>query len=388
MKQLIYFIVLLSLVTMGCMSEREQQIKKQCKQIERTLKSKEGMSDIEIVNIDFADSILPCASNISVVRHTLLLSQAINDLQKSISNFKALLAFGESQIWIKTMTPEQLSKYNDYQSTYKRASDIQNKLKKESRNWRPRKNDNTLADIYIVAEFNATKDDQPQSYVGVFYYTYRNNDYDYNPYDFKSYNLFSKNDASIIKSTFLNMYAGKPLPSLEGEKIDVVPADEDPSMSLEERRHLRAQRQTQKEHEERLKRVAENKIRDEKTESTIKNGIRDYVKNMNRGGRTHVDEMTTFIKASFDGQTINMYYTIHANKSDYSSYQWEALKSSMEESIKSQCQNVFDYFVSHGIERQEVKGAFDRLRLNWQYIYRDYNGNHIFTIPITNYNLH
>lgn len=104
---------------------------------------------------------------------------------------------------------------------------------------------------------------------------------------------------------------------------------------------------------------------------------------MNKGGSVQVDEMTVFVKSSLKGNTICAYYNLAADKNTYSSYQWEAFRSMMEQSLKEQCQNVLQYFIGNGTSKYEVKQAFNRLGVKWKYIYRDYYGRNLFTITIT-----
>lgn len=149
----------------------------------------------------------------------------------------------------------------------------------------------------------------------------------------------------------------------------MVPKDEDPTKTRKEREEIKMRQRLLEENH--------------KIDSEITAGIRKFVNNMNKGGATQVDEMTTFVKSSLNGYTINVYYNLYADKSEYSSYQWQAFGSMMEQTLKEQCQNVIQYFVNNDTPKYKVKEAFNRLGVKWKYLYRDYYGRNLFTVTIT-----
>lgn len=321
-----------------------------------TIKQKESLSDIKLVEIYENDSLFPYTKDTLVVNSTLHLHQSVLDLENKIKEFKLQLSGKTNQIWIKTITPAQAESYENYEKSQLRAYEAM-------RAFLSLRNYSTINN-YTLVKIEALQGNTTNKYLGIFYFGNQTD-----PHSVTKYYLIPMSEATLLSSLYSQSSQNGHLPSLEEEGIDVVPADEDPTKTREERAMIKAQQ----------KLLAENK----KIDSEITIGIREFVNNMNKGGATQIDEMTTFVKSSLNGHTINIYYNILADKNDYSSYQWQAFGAMMEQSLKEQCQNVLQYFVSNGTPKYKVKEAFDRLGVKWNYVYRDYYGKKLFTVTIT-----
>ena len=348
-----------STILTSCQSSMEERIEN----IKGTLVKKKNIGEITYIETYENDSIFLWSKDTLAMEGIKKYHKSAYELENSIKEFKSLLRDSTNRIWRKTFTPEQKDSYLKYNNEQMKASSALNDLGLYSLSFIPdsiTKNHCTHVRIKTLIG-NTTKE-----YLGVFYFNNPSQ-----PNEVSTYYLISMEEVSQLPTWYAKSIQDRSIPTLEKLGIDVVPEDEDPTKTPEEREKIKFQQAKQR-------RIEEEK----KIEAEIISGIREFVKSMNKGGSTRVDEMTTFIKSSLTGNTINIYYNILANKNDYSDYQWEAYGSMMEQSLKEQCQNVLQYFVNNGPSRYEVKNAFNRLGIRWNYIYRDYTGRHLFTVAI------
>lgn len=336
----------------GCNSPLD----KRTNAIMETLTSKKELEDIKLVRIYENDSVFPCAKDTLVINLIKNLQQSVFNLENTIKEFKSLLPANTDRIWVKTMTPDQTASYKNYEYAYLQASKAMEALLYK-------RNSNSDENHSIVS-IEESKGKTSNDYLGIFYFGDQSD-----PFKVTKYYLFPMEEATALSSLYTQSAQNGQLPTLYKEGIDVVPVDEDPTKTIEERAEIK----------KRQKQLEENK----KIDSEIIQGLKEFVNNMNKGGSVQIDEMTTFVKSSLNGNTISAYYNLIADKNEYSSYQWQAFGSMMEQSLKEQCQNVLQYFVANGRPKYKVKEAFNRLGVKWKYVYRDYYGRNLFTITIT-----
>lgn len=347
----LFFLFSFPCILYGCKSPMD----KNADSIVETLEQKENLRDIKLVEIYEDDSLFPYAKDTLVINSTLCLHKSMFDLENKIKEFKSKISGKTNRIWIKTMTPEQAESYENYERAQLKAS-------KAMRAFLSLRNSSTN-NKYTLVNIKALQGKTTDNYLGIFYFGNQTD-----PNTVSRHYLIPMSEAILLSSLYSQSSNGY-LPSLEKAGIDVVPADEDPTKTREERAMIKAQQ----------KQLAENK----KIDLEITTGIREFVNNMNKGGATQVDEMTTFVKSSLNGHTINIYYNLIADKNNYTSYQWQAFGSMMEQSLKEECQNVLQHFVTNGTPKYKVKEAFNRVGVKWNYVYRDYYGRNLFTVTIT-----
>lgn len=346
--KLLIIVLSISCIFVGCKSPMDRRTDA----ILETLVSKEDLEDIKLEKIYENDSIFPCAKDTAILNHIQNLYKSTSDLEIAIKEFKSLLPDSTGRIWMKTMTPAQITSFKNYESAYQDASRAR---------WSfPSEELSSSDQICVIVELKALKGKMTNEYLGVFYF---GNQTDAS--NLTKYYLFPMNEAMELCSFYNQLVHYYELPTLEKEGIDVVPADEDPSKTPQERVEIKRREEYRK------------------IDSEITQGLREFVISMNKGGAIQVDEMTKFVKSSLNGYTISVYYNLLADKSEYSSYQWEAFGSMMEQSLKEDCQNVLQFFVAKGTPKYKVKEAFNRLGVKWIYVYRDYYGRNLFTVKIT-----
>lgn len=186
---------------------------------------------------------------------------------------------------------------------------------------------------------------------------------------------FTQEQVKWISNLYINRkkYNTSFIPNLENEGFDIIQEEEDPTKTKEERTKIKSREIAEKE-----------KRKNEELDTQIKNDIHAYINAMNANGSVQVDDITIFQKAAYNSSTISIYYRLNARKSDYSSYQWEAIGDFKKTDIREQCKDVLKYFIGNvTVSRYEVEEAFERIGLKWKYIYKDLHGNTLFTIEIT-----
>lgn len=363
---LFVFIALSQVVIVSCQSLEEKRLES----IKLYLEGETNPNDIKIISLEDKTPLNKIIQDSLITARFVNLLQNIDDTRKAIDSFKESTADSSKRVWIKTMTKEQKDAYQMFMKFRSKALGSYQNI--SSYNWDSQVNTTGTNNISIPSNYIITdyKNNRGEKIIEVFYFNGTKNQSDISvSYKFTQGWIECASNIYINRNTHYT----SPIPSLENEGFDIVPEDEDPTKTKEERAEIKAQEITEKE-----------KRKNEKLDTQIKNDIRAYINAMNANGSVQVDDITIFQKAAYNSSTISIYYRLNVKKSDYSSYQWEAMGDFKKTDIREQCKDVLKYFIGNvSVSRYEVEKAFERIGLKWKYIYKDIYGNTLFTIEIT-----
>lgn len=331
-----------------------------------------NQKDIIITSLTFKPSSEPmyqkvCIDNaLSLIKNKVeydsLLSVFLDSISQETEN---------KRLWHKTMTPQMRHVTDRLEALHNTIINEFKSVINDSRN--------TARTMSAYYRFNQT--------FWVTYHLSNSKDEKYHFYELDS--LYNVKDKRIVSQTqwqaiknlfalsdsihYASDYKGEFVTSLESLGFDIVPDDEDPTKTKEERQEIK-----------RLAIIAEENRKNREIDTQIIADLKTFIKYWNQDVPKCVDDVTIADKASFNSHKITYNYTLIAQKSDYSSYQWEALKETMEANLLDECQNILVYFQNKGrMSTYDIKQAFERIGLSWDYVYRDINGRHLFTINIS-----
>lgn len=327
-------------------------------------------------NVNYSDSI------VSVFNDSICIGQGINvwnhlqTLRVALNEFKDLYSDTIPRVWLKTIAGKEKALYDQVQNNYSNTFEAYKKLLSTVRNF----SDKTNVALKVM---NMSYRIGNKYYMGIFYF-------DINDNLIKSYLLDEsqyedvKEIITLAQNEVSNSYWGSTkgawIPNYETAGIDIVPVDEDPTKTKEERAEIKRLLEEQ----ERIK-IEQEKIKKEKAiDNKIISDLKSFIRHWNQGGAKQVDYMTIAERASFKNPNIYYYFKMIVDKDEFSDYQWRAMESTMNSNLKDECNNVLQYFVTNGgLSRYEVKDAFKRIGLNWTYTYKDMYGRTLMTINIT-----
>lgn len=191
-----------------------------------TISSEKELPEAKLVHIYKNDSIFFCAKDTSVFKLLQNLNQSVSNLEHTIKDFKVHLPVNAERIWIKTMNPDQKESYKKYEQAYHEASEARSAFLMHHSN---------SSGIHSIVKIEAYNDKTTKDYLGIFYF---NDPVD--PYKVTDYYLFPMKEALELSSLYTQSTQNGQLPTLDKEGIDVVPEDEDPTKTPEERARIKS----------------------------------------------------------------------------------------------------------------------------------------------------
>lgn len=397
MKQI--FGVLLTLILLTACQSVDEKRKDSIKDI----LSKKGVSN-SMIEFLSEDSLMIPLLDSEVMELSIVVLGKINDSQNSIDEFINFLQEdttnedSSKRIWLKTMTPQQNLAYHKILNEEKETGSLWELLGKKIM-W---KATNSFKDSPTIITVEYTDNhllDSTKKMRGIFYFNDTNRVSVISKYYILTLQEYNQAVGVSIAASKNNSNI---LPKLDNLGYDIVPIDEDPTKTKEERVEIKriqrekelaeeqrqrdlAEAQRQKElAEAQHKREEEEKKRLKQIDNKIIKDIKTFISYWNQGCPTQVDEVTIGVNAIFRSNKIYYNYKLLVNKGDLSSSQWENIKSTMERNLKSECQNILQYFVNdQKLSIYEIKQAFKRIGLSWSYTYKDIYGRTLFSVIIT-----
>lgn len=347
---------------------------------------KSSQSDIvEIIEYNYVDD--------SKIIEKLTLAEDIlskvSFLDKLLLDFKKLYSDDTTRIWLKTILEHHKEEYDSICKLREVVSNLYLRLYMMDID---SKKDSTMSVTY-------SKNDSV--YIGIFCF-----DLDDKISSTKILNKATYTQLKNILDKSKNN-SSVSLPSFEGIGLDIVPIDEDPTMTKEERDSLKKearQRQIEKERKEKEARDAirqeelqkklekerkEREIAEKKRlkqyESDINRILKDYVFVANLQSATSVDLATVFDRASFNGRTLSKYYVFAASKNEYTSSQWKTVLSARTEKIIiPECADMVSIIVEQtNASRSDIIQAMKNMGIKWKYYFRDYNERPLPAVIVT-----
>lgn len=359
MRKLILFAVT-SLFLSSCQfkSLKERKIDS----IKSFLTSKiENTSEIEIIETSQADFLYNGIRDSVVIAQYLNVLHDAHEMQKSIDNFKMCVTDEKKRIWLKTMPRNQKNAYQkiqlQYDKAYRTYVDLVDLLGK------PRIYSANVDTTALIAKYYI----KGETHIGFFYF--------HNQLDLSTITgniLLTKDqieDFSNITKHYIKLKYESPIPNLEDYGFDIVPEDEDPTKTKEERAEIK-----RKKAEEREKFA--NQVRDE---------LEKIINQINESAPIPLDDVTVLHEMEYSRWSggVITYYVLLVNRSDYSDYQWEAMKSFIKGGVVKRCSEMSRRIVASHKSKTELKELLNSIGLFWRYVYKDIKGNILFTIEIT-----
>lgn len=221
-------LMLTALLFTGCRTSEEQRIEAiksiLTEQIEKT-------SQIEIVNESY-DSVYFTQRNISYLNEIQKIILLRDSLLESLGDFKTRHANKENRVWLKTLEGESRDSYkkigDNEERLYSLIVEMANKCNSDTMIGRPQ--------LSIFIKYNSANTTK----YGLFLFK--------GSKEISEYKIFTEEEYAALNDFITQVQKNviKYIPSFESVGIDVVPEDEDPSKTKEERAKIKAEQETKR----------------------------------------------------------------------------------------------------------------------------------------------
>lgn len=363
-------IAAISLFLSSCRTNEERTIDS----IKSFLTSKiENASGLKIIESSQVDFLYNGQRDSTVVAQYLNVLHEINEMQKAIDNFRTRIADGGQKIWLRTMPQNLKDAYQKIQlqkdkvdNTYFKLTELLDGANNHDQvivgTWKSEQSAKIFGLKSLIIEFNANE----EAYIGFFYFNNKSDSF-----DITGSIILKKEqtkDFGYITKHYINSKYESPSPDLEDYGIDIVPEDEDPTKTKEERELIK-----KKKIEEREQFVIQ-----------VENELQKSADQINDNTPIIFDKMLMLEGAEYDDffNIFKTYYVLSVFKENYSTYQLDALKSLMKSSIKEQCRKILRQITASHKSKAELIEIYNYMRFRLEYIYKDLRDDVLFTVTI------